>query len=422
MDNEKFDKEIDKTRKTIRIIQSFGWFFVIMGFVFLVVGLYYWFLKRDDFNEVGDFIGGVSGSLWALAGLFFIYIAFLGQKIEIKYQQKELALNRKELELNRQELEESRKVFKAQAEIMLDQKLDTTFFNLLDNHRKVVNSFKDKERHYRDNVTGYDFIENTYSDLSWYLITYSSFLKSKNIYDQRITNSNPIESIEEKQYIKILYNEVLGIVEFILKKIRDENKEFYLNILYNNLSHAEKFLLSTYNINVAVNRIRELDLENYLEYDIVDFSKQSNFIMNKSLFIKEISIGLENDFIVKFDDILNYDQLDLYLIDRDNEKIELINTFTQLKGDISLLNDFKGILKNKFPNYKQIVNTEGRSVMFMILIKATSAEPNYKIFAYLNVKVDQVFGLSDSVRLISYDLASIKIYEWIRNQFNNKEN
>ncbi|MEM6684444.1 MAG: hypothetical protein AAF617_01515, partial [Bacteroidota bacterium] len=105
MDNDKFDEEIAKTRRTIRIIQSFGWFFVIMGFVFLVVGLYYWFLKRDDFNEVGDFIGGVSGSLWALAGLFFIYIAFLGQKIEIKYQQEELKLNREELSESKEALQ-----------------------------------------------------------------------------------------------------------------------------------------------------------------------------------------------------------------------------------------------------------------------------------------------------------------------------
>jgi hypothetical protein len=42
------------------------------------------------FNEYGDFVGGVVASIWSLAGLMFIYVAFLGQKLQLLLQQLEL--------------------------------------------------------------------------------------------------------------------------------------------------------------------------------------------------------------------------------------------------------------------------------------------------------------------------------------------
>ena len=138
-DNRSFEAQISKINKRIWLFNILAWFFVVSGLVILAVGLRFLFDDGDAFNEVGDFVGGVAGSLWALAGLFFIYIAFLGQKIEIKYQQEDLTLNRAELK-------ETKEVFKQQTQIMSNQQLDNTFFNLLDNHRRMIESLSTKRR------------------------------------------------------------------------------------------------------------------------------------------------------------------------------------------------------------------------------------------------------------------------------------
>lgn len=36
-------------------------------------------MNFDKASELGDFLGGTVGSLWSLAGLIFVYVAFLGQ-------------------------------------------------------------------------------------------------------------------------------------------------------------------------------------------------------------------------------------------------------------------------------------------------------------------------------------------------------
>lgn len=427
------DREITEINRNIKFMKKIAWILVVGGILLMFLGVYKWVFSDKDFNEVGDYIGGVSGSLWALAGLFFIYIAFLGQKIEIKNQQKELALNRKELELSREELKESRIVFKAQADIMLDQKLDATFFNLLDNHRKVVDSFKAKERvnqtivlEYGEEydtkvISGYEALENIYGRLKWYLKEYSKFLKSRNIFEPRITNSNPIKEIKQYQDIEILYNEVSGIVEFILQRIRKENQEFYLKTLFNNLSNQEKFLLSAYNINCSDNFLEVLNFENYLKYNLIRFSREEYFIKDKLVYAKRVIIDSKVDFVVKFDDIDNYSELDLYYINKKEKAIELITSFSDFKKEIYLLDDLKKILDNKFASFKQVVNVH-KDLEFKILLRGVHVDFNYRIFDFLEVSVSHNIEHYFKFKFSLDRYSGVTIDNWIQDHFNNLEN
>ena len=91
-------KEEEKLESHIKIFSRLGWSFVVLGAGFFIFGLYQHFYTPDlDLNELGSYLGGTVGSLWALAGLFFIYVAFLGQKVEMLYQREELVRRQKDI-------------------------------------------------------------------------------------------------------------------------------------------------------------------------------------------------------------------------------------------------------------------------------------------------------------------------------------
>ncbi len=105
----------------------------IGGLVVLVHG--YMMIGDDTLpvtpNEVGDYIGGVTGSLWALAGVLLIYVAFLAQRKQILLQQVELSATRLEVHGQRMEM-------KRQNAHLKRQRFENTFFQLLQLHNEIV--------------------------------------------------------------------------------------------------------------------------------------------------------------------------------------------------------------------------------------------------------------------------------------------
>lgn len=58
-------------------------------------------IELDKTAQVGDFIGGLVGSLWSFAGIILFFLALLLQMKEFKSQREELSNQRKEFKLNR---------------------------------------------------------------------------------------------------------------------------------------------------------------------------------------------------------------------------------------------------------------------------------------------------------------------------------
>ncbi|MDW3192721.1 MAG: putative phage abortive infection protein [Cytophagales bacterium] len=90
-------------------------------------------INKEKFGQFGDFIGGLVGSIWALAGVILFYVALTEQRKDLKINQDVLKQQIAEFKLQRQELEETRQVFNL-------QKFDNTFFNLLKAQNDIVNS------------------------------------------------------------------------------------------------------------------------------------------------------------------------------------------------------------------------------------------------------------------------------------------
>lgn len=87
-------------------------------------------------GQVGDFIGGVIGSVWALAGVFLYFSALKLQQQELKSQREEMATSQK----------------------LLDQQMfEGTFFNLLKAQENIRNSIH--AYFYWINIDNYSRIE-----------------------------------------------------------------------------------------------------------------------------------------------------------------------------------------------------------------------------------------------------------------------
>lgn len=139
------------TERTSKILMWIG-----VGMFFSGLLLFVWHdyqirldtsIDASKFGQFGDFIGGIVGSLWALAGVILFYVALTEQREDIRTN-REVLKNQveafkhqiEEFELQRQELEQTRKVFQQQSLTQKHQRFENTFFQLLRNHNDIVNS------------------------------------------------------------------------------------------------------------------------------------------------------------------------------------------------------------------------------------------------------------------------------------------
>ena len=99
--------------------------FIILFLSLLVIGLTlyaYWknqylnwnyYLGTDKLGHFGDFIGGFLGTILTGLATYLVYLTFISQKKELKLQRKLIA----------------------------QQQFETTFFNMMNVHRELKNSF-----------------------------------------------------------------------------------------------------------------------------------------------------------------------------------------------------------------------------------------------------------------------------------------
>ncbi len=88
----------------IELYTKWAWYSVYFGLFIGLIAVVYFF-KFDTstvfagLNLLGDFLAGSVGSIWSLSGLFFVYIAFLGQKVQILHQRIDIMAGQQELKL-----------------------------------------------------------------------------------------------------------------------------------------------------------------------------------------------------------------------------------------------------------------------------------------------------------------------------------
>lgn len=131
--------EVDKLDNDIIRFTKYAWRCIWLGVFITIFALFYFSIKIETpLNEMGDFMSGTVASIWSLAGLFFIYVAFIGQKVQILHQQMEIMHSQLELKYTRFELEGQKKEMIEQNNTLKIQRFENTFFSMLSLHHRIV--------------------------------------------------------------------------------------------------------------------------------------------------------------------------------------------------------------------------------------------------------------------------------------------
>lgn len=200
------------------------------------------------FGQYGELVGGIVGSLWALAGVILFYEGMIFQRNELKMQ-------RHELELQRHEIIEQTEQYKMQNEFIAIQMFENTFFQLMSLHNEIVESINmdinekgvpDKSGGGGQKIIGRDCFVEYYRIYKRFFHFSFEEIRISELDDEmarELINNSYVLFFEESQadlghYFRNLY----AIIRFVDKsKIKD--KGFYIDLVRAHLSNYELILL-----------------------------------------------------------------------------------------------------------------------------------------------------------------------------------
>jgi hypothetical protein len=317
---EKRESEIATLEKRINTFNKITWFFVSIGFIIVAFGCYKFYFTEFvantfKLNELGDFYAGSVASAWSLAGLLFIYIAFLGQKQQMIYQQIELSNNHYEIQVTREDIKNQTAQLEGQKEQMLiqnestkKQQFETTFFNLFNTYHQICSSMS----HSVSGMRGDLITLSGKKVLSQYERGFNGSLSSS--IDAKNLNKHTIDLLTfQNSYWRFYDNNSINLsqyfssIESILLHIYsyypDQNDNFFAQILKNQFLEQELVLIFYHGlgINTAFKKLIEsfdmlnkLDILNTRTYSLVK-EYESIKLKYDVLVENEKSVGYDHD-------------------------------------------------------------------------------------------------------------------------------
>lgn len=246
------NSELLTLESKISLYTKWAWGFVWSGIVIGVLSVIYFICSNIEngfaLNLLGDFLGGSVASLWALAGLFFIYVAFLGQKQQLLNQQLELMYSQLEVKYTRLELAGQKEEMKEQNLTLKQQKFENTFFQLINLFGSIVNSLDLRSRQTKAVTTsGRECFDIFYKRLRSHLtnVVYGGASSNDDLKDATIEQTLEAYSTlysNEKSDLSHYFRTIYHIFKFI-DKSDIENKKQYSSIARAQLSSYEQILL-----------------------------------------------------------------------------------------------------------------------------------------------------------------------------------
>ena len=226
---------------------NWAWGFVWTGIGLVVFSVLFYICKNTEkgfgLNLLGDFLGGSVASVWALAGLFLIYVAFLGQKQQLLNQQLEIMYSQLEVKYTRLELAGQKEEMRLQNQTLLNQKFENTFFELLTLFNSIVNSLDLRRTNKAIIATGRDCFETFYK----YLRTETRSIIGQNNNIKSASTENTIRAYDKiyndnKSDLSHYFRTIYHIFKFIDTSNVKEKKR-YASIARAQLSSHEQVLL-----------------------------------------------------------------------------------------------------------------------------------------------------------------------------------
>lgn len=348
--------------------------------------------------QFGDFVGGLVGSIWALAGVLLFYKALTEQRTDFKNNENALklqvdALNQQieEFKQSRQEQVNSRKVYEEQSKILKTQQMESNFYSLLDVYRKIKSSIEFRnlieslDKNYdpeNNSIKRHETIINSYGDL---------FLENRE---------------QLSHYFRIIYR-IIRIIDSN-NQISEKEKHLYTNILRAQLTDYEIILLY-YNSHTSYGeKTRSLILKYNLLKHLPLFSTPGfKFFVNKQRDNALISLTREADKFLSKHIGLYYDvesvtdkmeekldSLDLYIgiYFSDHIDVKIISDVDISNSGINLSDDdFLGFIQQII--YERVVFNRYLPLKFVDIKKSTIKTDEHKEFC-ITISSDQQLTLN----------------------------
>lgn len=240
---------LSKLDSKIKIYSNWAWFFVAFGLLIIIISSIYFaqmtYGNEFELNLLGDFLSGSVASIWSLAGLFFIYVAFLGQKQQLLNQQLEIMYSQLEVKYARLELSGQKAEMIAQNETLKVQKFENTFFQMLNLLNSSINSLDIKE-HGETTHSGRDCFEYFYNGLRNKVYGISDEFKRfddiKNATIEQTIKAYNVFYYYNKSDLSHYFRTLYHIIKFI-NQSDINNKKQYISVTRAQLSSYEQVLL-----------------------------------------------------------------------------------------------------------------------------------------------------------------------------------
>jgi len=198
----------------------------------------HYFTIHDKITDLASALVGTTGVLWTLASTILFFYSLIQTKQEISLQIKEMHQTN---------------------ESLISQKNQTTFFNLLENHTRLINTLR------FNGIVGHEGISKFHEDLlNGYKIYRDSILFNQ-FDNYTITGLHPFHKLHKnKSAVESYFKNLNTIIKFINFKLVEQ--EFYFELVYNYLSVGEKFLIGS-----IVNTSSHLDVKLLSETKGINF-------------------------------------------------------------------------------------------------------------------------------------------------------
>ncbi|MFL5753863.1 MAG: hypothetical protein ACJ76F_10690 [Bacteroidia bacterium] len=140
-------------------------------------------------------------------------------------------------------MKNSSSALRKQSRALISQQAVTTFFYLIENHKKMIDSLNFGE--YGNGVNG---LEAIYNKTKVELNEYGSYILQKTFPNSHKTTFHPISLIKEyNEELKEIYDSINHISKLVTQKLKDD--PFYHETLYNYMSIGEKYMFGLYSLN-----------------------------------------------------------------------------------------------------------------------------------------------------------------------------
>lgn len=325
---------------------------------------------KNEFEGISEYVGGLVGSLWSLAGVLLFYASLSSQKEDLE-RQRELLVRQID------EVVAQTKESRIQNEMFKEQKNEETFFQLLRFHSEIISTITIEQQEV-DFVSGeninktiqgrktfveyYDIYKRFFQEASELTSSQDEDSLSK-IFDKAYNSFYLEYQADLGHYFRNLFN-----IIFFIESLKKSQQAFYLGLLMAQLSNYELTLLFFHCLR-STNKDFKILVEKYAILDQVPKDEVTSmaYKLYDSNAFGESGFGsgdiIDGEDMGSFDEssILSSEETDLVLsrfnlpnMDSSEPEMSDSSRDSSLGTMDDILNKLKKISSEKFPKMNEI--------------------------------------------------------------------